>query len=96
MVMDVMRAWVAAHPVNMNNVRDGSPTKALLARESRTEGVSFAPHPDVERKLLTAIKLVRYQEPAAGQGPGKRASMNKGAGGGGKRKAAEVEKTADS
>ena len=83
--MDVMRAWVATHPVNMNNVRDGSPTKALLARESRTEGVSFAPHPDVERKMLTGIKLVRYQETPAGAGPGKRAAMVKG--GGGKRKA---------
>ncbi|SCV74540.1 BQ2448_7569 [Microbotryum intermedium] len=34
-VFDVMREWIKSNPVNMKNVKDGSPAKKLLAREQK-------------------------------------------------------------
>ena len=30
--MDIMRAWVKDHPVKMENIKDNSPARALLAK----------------------------------------------------------------
>ncbi|GAA5859268.1 hypothetical protein JCM8547_008947 [Rhodosporidiobolus lusitaniae] len=72
-VHDVIREWVKAHPVKVENVKEGSPAKVLLAGE-QTHQVSLAPHPQVAKHLLDNVKLVRYQtNPTANWGPARAA-----------------------
>ncbi|KAG9099195.1 RNA methyltransferase tRNA(m5U54)methyltransferase [Ceratobasidium sp. UAMH 11750] len=77
-VYDIMRSWVKLNPVKMENVKEGSPAKKLLAKEPSGEA-NFAKHPKAISRS-SDVKLVRYQQnPAPNWGPGSRpnASGNK-------------------
>ncbi|KAG9074871.1 RNA methyltransferase tRNA(m5U54)methyltransferase, partial [Ceratobasidium sp. 370] len=43
-VYDIMRSWVKLNPVKMENIKEGSPAKSLLAKEPSGEA-NFARHP---------------------------------------------------
>ncbi|GAA6021147.1 hypothetical protein JCM8202_001874 [Rhodotorula sphaerocarpa] len=72
-VHDVIRDWIKANPVIMKNVKEGSPAKALLAKEQRHQ-VSLAPNPNTAAALLDNVKVLRYQiNPQANWGPARAA-----------------------
>ncbi|KDE07200.1 hypothetical protein MVLG_02600 [Microbotryum lychnidis-dioicae p1A1 Lamole] len=76
-VFDVIREWIKSHPVNMKNVKEGSPANTLLARTQRYK-VDLTPHPDVAKHMLSDLKLVKYQmNPQANWGPAKAAAKGK-------------------
>ncbi|KAL7009826.1 RNA methyltransferase tRNA(m5U54)methyltransferase [Cystobasidiomycetes sp. EMM_F5] len=79
-VYDIIREWIKANPIKMGNVKDGSPAKALLDR-SQTHEVDLSHHPDVEKKMLMNIKIVKYQtNPTANWGPQSKAKASKSKG----------------
>lgn len=39
-IHDIMRAWIKDHPVTLNNIKDGSPARPLLAKESTSVTVA--------------------------------------------------------
>ncbi|KAJ3160018.1 RNA methyltransferase tRNA(m5U54)methyltransferase [Geranomyces michiganensis] len=78
-IWDMMRAYVALHPVHMKNFAADAPGKMILEHETRST-VSFATHPDSAVTSRT-VKLTRYQiNPTKNWGPmaraGKRGERN--------------------
>ncbi|ORY73655.1 S-adenosyl-L-methionine-dependent methyltransferase, partial [Leucosporidium creatinivorum] len=72
-VHDIMREWIKAHPIKMENIKEGSPARKLLSIE-QTHTVDLSPHPDVNKATLSNVKLVRYQiNPTSNWGPAKAA-----------------------
>ncbi|KAF8576392.1 N2,N2-dimethylguanosine tRNA methyltransferase [Ramaria rubella] len=75
-VHDIFRSHVKRHPVKMENIKEGSPATALLAKTSIFEA-NFKRHPEVS--ALSKIKLVRYQQnPTSHWGPGAKAQSTAG------------------
>jgi len=74
-VHDVFRSHVKLNPVKMENIKEGAPATALLAKTSSFEA-NFKRHPEVSK--LSKIKLVRYQQnPTSHWGPGAKAGGKK-------------------
>ncbi|GJJ12119.1 hypothetical protein Clacol_006360 [Clathrus columnatus] len=74
-IYDVYRAYVKAHPVKTENIKEGSPAAALLAKKAPPE-VDFSYN--CKAGNLTRVKLVRYQQnPTSHWGPGTKAGKRK-------------------
>ncbi|KAH9822413.1 tRNA methyltransferase [Melampsora americana] len=68
-IHDVMRKWIEANPVKMSNIKEGSPAHVLLSKPIMSK-ISFDKHPEVDIKMQTNVKVVRYQNnPLPNWGP---------------------------
>ncbi|KAG0146252.1 hypothetical protein CROQUDRAFT_92868 [Cronartium quercuum f. sp. fusiforme G11] len=68
-IHDIMRKWIEMNPVKMSNIKEGSPAHVLLSKPI-SSNVCFDRHPEVEFKLQTNVKVIRYQNnPLPNWGP---------------------------
>ncbi|EGF98457.1 uncharacterized protein MELLADRAFT_113527 [Melampsora larici-populina 98AG31] len=75
-IHDVMRKWIETNPVKMANIKEGSPAHVLLSKPI-TSTVSFDRHREVDIKMQTNVKVVRYQNnPLPNWGPKAKAKTN--------------------
>ncbi|KAI8453031.1 tRNA methyltransferase [Phakopsora pachyrhizi] len=71
---DIMRKWIESNPVKLENIKEGSPGRVLLSKPI-TFDVKFDWNEDVENRLMSDIKVVRYQSnPEPNWGPKSRAT----------------------
>lgn len=75
-IWDIMRCWAKLNPVNPNRVLEGTPLKAILAKEPTKNDFDFdTMHPDANPQSRKG-SLIRFPEnPAAHWGPGTRATL---------------------
>lgn len=75
-VWDIMRCWAKLNPVNPSRVLDGTPLKAILAKEPAKTDYDFTTmHPEANPQSRKGA-LIRFPgNPAAHWGPGTRATL---------------------
>lgn len=76
---DVVREWIKTHPVKLDRVKEGSPTRRLLQGAQKYDNVDLSRNANLDQALLTSskdkTKIVLYQEnPQANWGPAKAAA----------------------
>lgn len=75
-IWDIMRCWAKLYPVNPSRILDGTPLKAILAKEPEKNDYDFSTlHPEANPESRKGA-LNRFPEnPAAHWGPGTRATL---------------------
>ncbi|KAK9893656.1 N2,N2-dimethylguanosine tRNA methyltransferase [Cystobasidium minutum MCA 4210] len=77
-VLDIMRKWIEDNPVKMENIKENSPARVLLAQASKTE-IDFTHNNKADAAMLVNVKVVRYQQnPTANWGPQAKAGRANG------------------